>query len=330
MSLEIFRQNGFFQRLVKFKLPNKELITPVYFPSISSSGTEKVMNYVKFLIQIDHPCMLISAYDFFHIFDSNPSLKKKINNYPNNGHFLFVDSGGYELKWNNDQDWNFDTYKKTISKINSDFYTSLDLMEVKVERKVSFERIKNSYTLMPNSQYVPIFDGTTPKALIENVKTFLTKQSDFSLKFLAIRERDCGITISEKATTILCIRKIIDSIKGEHILHVLGCGHPLNIALYSYYGADIFDSRDWYLKTLDTKNLLLRDLAHLELLNCECDACKTSEKKKLNPYIKTLTHNISGYLEFMKNIQDLINKNQLEKFLLENSVSKEIMNKIQS
>ena len=330
MSFRIFRADGFFARQVKFQLQNKVLETPVYFPAVSSYGTEKAMNYVKFLMRINHHYMLISAYDFFHTFESQPSLVAKINDYPNKGNFLLVDSGGYERKWNNDEDWDFDIYKKTIEKINADIYASLDLMEPKVSRKISFDRIKKSNEVKPTSQYIPIFDGTTSKSLIENIETFFKSYPNFFLKFLAIRERDCGVTITEKASTIFNIRKIIDKIKGDHILHVLGCGHPINIALYSFYGADSFDSADWYRKTLDTQNLILREFAHLQLLNCNCSSCTVSEKQKLDPYSKTLAHNLSGYLEFMKKIQELIRKNQLENFLLSNGIPKEIMKKIQS
>ena len=331
MSLNIFRQEGFFARYTKFQLPRKSLETPVYFPAISSSGNDKTINYVKFLMDIKHPTMLISAYDFFHIFESNSSLVTKINNYPNNGNFLFVDSGGYEKKWNSDEDWDFEVYKKTMRKINADIYTSLDLMEPKVKRDVSFDRIKKSYTIKPTSQFMPIFDGSTPESLIKNIETFLTKfSSQFSLNFLTIREKDCGTTLTEKASTIFKIRKIIDGINGNHILHVLGCGHPLNMALYSYYGADSFDSRDWYQKTLDTERLLLRDFAHLELINCKCKTCKSPKSKKLDPYSLTVTHNITGYLDFIKKIQKLIKKNQLKDFLLSNGIDNEKMKKIQS
>jgi len=331
LSFRIYRQDGFFARQVSFRVPNKVLETPVYFPAVSSFGNDKTINYVKFLMDIKHPTMLISAYDFFHLYESKPSLVTEINNYPNNGKFLLVDSGGYEQKWNNDKDWDFEVYKKTMNKINADIYASLDLMEPKVKRDVSFNRIKKSYTIKPTSQFMPIFDGNTPELLIKNVETFLTKfSSQFSLKFLTFRERDCGTTLTEKASTIFKIRKIIDSIHGNHILHVLGCGHPLNIALFSYYGADSFDSRDWYQKTLDTEHLLLRDFAHLEIMNCKCTSCTNPKKKKLDPYSLTVTHNITGYLDFMKKIRKLIQENKLKDFLLSNEINDEKMKKIES
>ncbi len=329
MSLQVFRQTGQFARNVKFQLPNKMFETPMYFPSVSSYGTDKVINYVNFLIDIKHPYMLLSAYDFFHIFESKPELVKKINNFSSNGNFLFVDSGGYEQKWNEDKAWDFDVYKNTISKINSDIYTSLDFMESKVDKEASFDRIKKSYPLVPNSQFMPIFDGTTPKELISNIQTFMKKSPEYSIKFLAVRERDCGVSITEKASTIFNIRKNLDLLKQNCILHVLGCGNPLNIVLYSFFGADSFDSRDWFLKTIDIDNLLLRDFSHLELLDCKCETCKKSEKIQLDPYSKTIAHNIKMYLDFMKKLQKLIKENSLESFLKSSSISNKILKKIQ-
>lgn len=329
MSLQVFRQIGYFARNVRFQLPTKSFETPIYFPSVSSYGTDKVMNYVKFLIQIKYPYMLISAYDFFHHFESKPEIVKKINSFSTNGNFLFVDSGGYEQKWNEDKAWNFDSYKDNISKINSDIYSSLDLIESKVEKNASFDRIKKSYLLVPNSQFMPIFDGTTPKNLLCNIQIFMEKFPEYAIKFLAVRERDCGVNITEKASTIFNIRKLLDSLKQDCILHVLGCGNPLNMALYSYFGADSFDSRDWFLKTIDTNNLLLRDFSHLELLDCKCESCIKSEKISLDPYSKTITHNIKAYLDFVKKLQKLIKENQLETFLKSNGISNKILKKVQ-
>lgn len=328
MSLEIFRQTGCFARNVKFRLPHKSFETPIYFPSVSSFGTDNVIQYVKFLIGVKHPYMLISAYDFFHYFEPTPIINK-INNFSTNENFLFVDSGGYEQKWNEDKKWNFDAYKDTIVKINSDIYSSLDILESKVDKNISFDRIKKSYPLVPNSQFMPIFDGTTPKALLNNIGVFMKKFPEYSLNFLSVRERDCGTTITEKASTIFNIRKLLDSLKQNCILHVLGCGNPLNIALYSYFGADSFDSRDWFLKTIDINNLLLRDFSHLELLNCKCKTCIKSEKINMKSYPKTLAHNIGIYLDFMKKLQKLIKENKLENFLKSSGITNKFLQKIQ-
>lgn len=325
---EIIRSRNGFARTVTIKFPNKVLVTPIYFPAISSFGIDLTENLVKFVLKLSLPYMLISAYDFNHIFEAKNQLTVKINRYSANNNFLFLDSGGYERKWNDDPKWDFEIYEKTLKKINCDFYASLDLMEDDVIKKNPFTYIIKSYPLLADSQFVGIFDGNNPKQLIENVKKFLINYNSYKINYLAFREKDLGVTLTEKATTVLKIRKIIDNLVGDQLIHILGCGNPLNQALYTYCGADIFDSRDWYLKTLDLKNMILDEFSHLELLNCNCKSCKISERRKYNPYVKTLYHNITGHLDYSKNLQQLVKTNKLKDFLIEHGISKKMLNSI--
>lgn len=328
MSFREFRNDGYFARTVTWAFPNKTLETPVYFPSISSSGTDKVLNHVKFLMKANYPCMLISAYDFFHSFESQDNIVKKINRYPTTGKFLLVDSGGYEIKWNDDYDWDFDMYCKTMHNINADFYTSLDLMEPMIKQK-KFDRIIKSYTIRGGeSQFLPIFDGDSQQ-LVTNIKEFLTKHQQYSLKFLSVRERDLGVSIIQKASTIYKIRQLIDQYGNKQLLHILGCGDPLSMALYTYYGADSFDSRDWHRKTIDVPNLTLCDFSHLDLLKCKCEAC-TSEVLKTKDISKTLAHNLIQYSSFIKKLQNLIRENKLKEFLISKKITTSVMKSIQS
>jgi queuine/archaeosine tRNA-ribosyltransferase len=326
LRFEIFRKRGN-ARSVTIHSSDKGTTTPIYFPSVSTSGNQWAMKLVKFLLKNPFPCMLISAYDFYHLYESDTRLVQSINNYSINGKFLLVDSGGYERRWNDDQKWDFNLYKVTMQKIKTDFYTSLDVDPSAIlDRKTVFKNILDSYAVLKDSQFLPIFDGTVPKQLITNIEKFLDAHPNF-IQFIAVRERDLGVTLSEKARTIYKIRKIIDDHGNDQILHVLGCGHPLSLAVYSYFGADSFDSRDWYLKTLDTKCLLLRDLSHLELMHCNCDACKTTEK---NLYAKTLIHNITCYLKFINDIQRYIKDEKLREYLLKNGLNTSMLKQIES
>jgi len=313
---------------VTIRFPTKTLSTPAYFPSVSSFATDQVDNYVKFLIKLGHRYLLISAYDYFHYFESKTNLANKINHHSASGRFLFVDSGGYEQRWNDDPGWNFDLYKKTVSKINADFYCSLDHIDIASDSN-RFKKIIDSYAILRDSQFVPIFDGNSTQNLIQNIKDFLINWQQYALRFIGVRERDLGTTISEKASTICKIRKIIDEHGNDQMLHILGCGHPLNMAVFCYCGADIFDSRDWYLKTVDINNLSLRDFSHLELLNCKCKACISSKKIWLKkPYAVTVYHNITAYIRLINLLQKYIKSNKLHQFLLKKDVSRELISKI--
>ncbi len=329
MLFDVNRKKGSYARLVTIHFPRKAVRTPLYFPSVSSWGTDFTEKLVKFLITTA-PHMLISAYDYYHLFERNTTLTQSINSYSDKGNFLFVDSGGYEQKWNDDDKWDFNIYKKTVTKINTDFYTSLDFSSTKVNIEQSFKNIFAAYSILPKAQFLPIFDGNNPAQLVQAVSKFLSKNSSYNLKFIAVREKDCGFTLTERANTILKIRKLIDKLNSDQIIHVLGCGHPLSIAVYSNFGADSFDSRDWYLKTIDTDNLILRDLSHLEIINCTCDSCKLADAKKYPPLVKTLYHNVTNYFNFMNSIQEMIKHDELEKFILDSGITSTMLKHIQS
>jgi len=325
MRFETFRKKDTHARSVTLRSSNKAMITPTYFPAVSTLGTDISIKLVKYLIQTEFPCMLISAYDYYHLYETDSSLTRKINNYSTNGKFLLVDSGGYEQKWNDDKEWNFKIYQSTLNKINTDFYTSLDIEVLGQKKSYIFKSIIDSYGVLSGDvQFLPIFDGNTPKDLVKNIETFLDEHPDF-IQFITIREKNCGVTLSERANTVYKIRQLIDDNGEEQVIHILGCGNPLSISLYAFCGADSFDSRDWYLKTLDTELMLLRDFSHLELMNCKCKTCKIERE---NLYTKTILHNITGYLELMKTLQKCIKNNTLNDFLLK-YVTKDLLTKIQ-
>lgn len=328
MSFRITRNENNYARFATIRFPAKTLTTPAFFPSVSSFATDKAVNYVKFLVKLGHRYMLISAYDYFHHFEPDPELVKNINHHSATGKFLFVDSGGYEQRWNDDQGWNFNLYKKTISNVNADFYCSLDNADTVSASKNKFKNIIDSYAILRDSQFVPIFDGNSTENLVKNIKDFLTNNKQYGLRFIAVRERDLGTTLTEKAIAIFNIRQTIDEYGNDQMLHILGCGHPLSIAVFCYCGADIFDSRDWYLKTIDIANLLQHDFSHLELLNCKCKACQSSKKNKLNSYVATVYHNINAYIQLINLLQRNIKRNKLQQLLLKRGIPRELLSKV--
>lgn len=302
-------------RSIRIRLPGKEISTPLYFPSVSTVSTRhNIDSLTELIIRSAYPQMLLSAYDVFHRFISKPDLINAINDYSRSG-VLLLDSGGFECFWNNDTDWNFKSYEETVKRVNCDLYASFDptvrIPEKEEDTKHSLlASIFDSAAISRSSQFIPIFHAKKPDILVESVEEFLYK-NPYSTQFIAVPERECGVSLSEKARTIHRLRQVIDSTGNEQVLHVLGCGHPLSMALYCYCGADSFDSRDWMRVVVDVNSLALSDFSHLELLQCKCEACiKTSHS-----LAKVFFHNLRAYLDFMKMITELIKNNQLEQFL---------------
>lgn len=313
------RQN----RLLKLDFGSKILTTPTYFPAVSS--VEKNKNFsdlVKLIIKSSYPQMLISAYDFHYYFKPR-KLNSSINKYAKK-HFLFVDSGGYESYWNSSKKWNFDLYKKATQKIKSDFHTSFD-DESDSDKKLEkiYDKIIDGGSLFPSSQYIPIFHAGNSAKLIKIISTFLSEYP-YAISFLAVREKELGATTLERAKTIFQIRKIINKVGGTQILHVLGVGHPISMALYSYCGADSFDSADWFTHTLDLNTCQLREVSQLDLVR----GISPSIEKIKNPYARVLIHNLDSYNALMKKIQGLIKNNKLRQFLIKQKITDQMLSTI--
>lgn len=323
MKVTEFRKKKRNNRILQLKFSNKLLTTPTYFPAISSVGkVHNIQTLANLLIKTSYPQMLISAYDYEKF---GKSVSLSIKKYSKN-HFLFVDSGGYEKYWHGDKKWDFSSYEKANCKINSDFYTSFDGVFKKVKKnytKNQFNDIIKSGSILPKSQFIPIFHSSNITKLINSIKEFLKKYPN-SISFLAVREKECGVTITERAKTISMIRKFIDKEGNDQILHILGVGHPLSLALYSYAGADIFDSTDWYTSTLDIATNSLRDFSHLDLVDSPSPACQRIK----DPITKTFIHNLDSYNVLMKKIQAHIKNNKLHQYLLKNKVNKKLLDKI--
>lgn len=318
----IERKKNNSNRILDLDFGEKVLTTPTYFPAISSVEKNKhFTELVNLIIKTSYPQMLISLYDYHYYFNSK--LTSSINKY-NIKHFLFVDSGGYESFWNNSKKWNYKLYEKTVKKIKSDFHTSYD-EENDINKKLekTFDDIIDGGSLVPSSQYIPIFHAKNSKSLLKTIKTFLAEYP-FAINFLAVREKELGSTILERAKTVYNIRKLIESIGGNQVLHVLGAGHPTSISLYAYCGADSFDSTDWYTRLLDIKTCNLREVSQLDII----DGISPSVGKIKNQDIRTLVHNLDSYHILMKKIQALIKNGDFKKFLLQQNITQKMISDI--
>ena len=229
-----------------------------------------------------------------------------------------LDSGVFESFWRDDRKWTFGEYRRSLPGVDSDFYFGFDYpvsqqMNEKHFAKLTIDNIVRSASLLDRSQFVPIIHGITPNHLASLVRQTVAKHPELC-KVLAVSERDCGSTITERARTILRMRQILDR-EDEHIvLHILGCGDPLSIALFSYCGADMFDSLDWTKFAFDRNELRMVDFSQLELLHCTCKVCS---KRMRDPVSTTLLHNLLFYQDFVMRVQTMIKMNTLDDFLIE-------------
>jgi hypothetical protein len=271
--------------------------------------------------------MLLSSYDFRERFDSDELLNDLLNRYSRNG-VLLLDSGCYESYWYNNNGWKFDKYEEILRKYKYDIFTSYDPflgISDSIDNKESVYNNHDNYlaSASKSATFLPIFHSCSPQGLIDSVVKYLEKDP-YSVEFIAVTEKECGITLSDRAQTVMKLRQKINFAGNGQALHILGCGHPLSIALYCYSGADSFDSKDWLRNVVDIQSLNLKDFSQLELLHCKCEACKTT-----NPVARVFYHNIAAYLQFTNQLTELIKKNELKSYLQE-KIGRDALNRLDS
>ena len=326
----LLNKGSYMSRVLRVGIGKKKLITPTYFPSISSVAIRLPLEpLLRAIIKSGYPRLLISSYDLAHL---PPESYKRISNHLSKfraqNNFLFLDSGSFESYWLQDKKWNFNKYHRITNKTGSDFFTSFDNIpnlhdDYKDIVKQTYQNLTKSNRLIKNNHCITICHGNTPEQISSLVKKIVSDKSIFS-RFIAIPERNCGKTIIDKLKTVQKIRRILDEDNPANILHVLGCGNPISIVLFALGGADSFDSIDWSRWTLDLRTLEFTDFALLPLMECKCKVCTI---RNIDSTLRVLLHNLLFYQEFLQELQQVIMYQDELKFL-QKYLDRKILSKI--
>ncbi len=314
-NIDYISRGKYESRILQIGTGKKKFITPAYFPSISSAAIRMQLDsLVQFCISKNYPRLLVSAYDLFDAQSGRKAIIASLKNYRKNN-FLFIDSGTFESYWLKKK-WNYNNYSKIIKECSGDFYAGFDEIpnpheKVKIITSKVLNFTKKSKKISKNSHCFTVVHGNTPSQLITVIENISKNNTEFLSK-ISIPEKECGKTLETKITTIKKIRKIMSKENPTNILHLLGCGNPLSIALYAYAGADIFDNNDWSRWIINPKTLQYMDQNHIELINCTCEICK---RKNLDSTNKGLLHNLLFYQKFTNGIQTNIIQNKGLDFL---------------
>jgi len=320
MIAEVLVKRGNYSRVRRLTVGKKEVLTPAFFPAISSTDVRYSCDGLAALISTySFPRMLVSAYDLYHPGIHKPDkLLEQVNRYFESGGVLMIDSGGFESEWKNDAGWVIDLYQETLAEVRSDFLFGFDAIPSSKSESVDAKAFELALkdTLVSqraklSGEFIPILHGKTPTQLLSFVEYFVNQHSDMS-NIIAIAERDCGRGLREKVKTIVAMRDLLNRNDRSTVLHLLGCGSPSSLALYSYFGIDMFDSLDWMKFTLDERDWVGRDFSYLDVLKCECSVCIGSNR---NYTEQTLLHNLLFYQEFMLRIQSWIKNGSLSTIL---------------
>ena len=252
----IQHKNGKLARVCEIQSDGKVYSTPTYFPSLSSTKTRFSLTELFYLLKYNkYPRLLLSAYDIDKL-EEKEKIKQSIAEFRKHG-ILFLDSGVFESDNRGDKSWDLKSYKSVVSQMPTDIFTAFDILpylekfqgDEDYTKKV-FQSAIESSAFCNGNVFLPILHGKSIDHLLAVTSNFIRNYSGLC-SGIAVSERDCGKSIIERAETLSEIRHILDIIDDRYILHVLGCGNPVSMLVYSYCGSDSFDSLDWIDHILD-------------------------------------------------------------------------------
>lgn len=319
----IVHETEILSRVLSIRLNGKRLLTPTYFPAISSFGIKFPFEDLLILINRQkYPRVLVSAYDLYFM---KPKRKQKalsiLKNYKKNGFFLFLDSGLFESSGAKFPTWDFSSYKSILSEASFDIYSSFDVYKKRSKsykefRRSTYVNILKSSIFQNDAAFFAVLHASSPAELIKLVSEFVVQYPNFCAR-LAIAERDTGRSLQERARTIAKIRNELNKNDHRNLLHLFGCGNPLSMLLYSYCGVDSFDSLDWLKFGINRDDYSINDFSHLSLVDCKCQICtKFHDRTEKKGYLeKVMLHNLLFYHDFVKRIQSLILNDDIKEYV---------------
>jgi queuine/archaeosine tRNA-ribosyltransferase len=329
IQLHTLRNSPANGRLLKVDAGTKEFVTPTYFPAISRKKMgDPDDKFVELVTSSGYPRLLISAYDYGPVRTRDQrKAVGRLSEYYRRESIIMLDSGVFEAYWRDNFRWNFRQYRSSIRNIDSDFFFSFDILpdsrtSIDSFRRLTKRSIFDSVALTDRSQCIPIIHGRSAMELLETVAG-LVRNSAAEFATLAVSERELGQTLSDRGKSIGRLRQILDD-QGGGLLHVLGCGNPISMAVYAYCGADTFDSIDWATGACDPTRDAIVDIPYFELLDCKCDVCK-SPSSDYNTLV--FLHNLLFYQNHSLKLQTMIKQRTLENYVQE-TTSKKFLGKL--
>ena len=127
-------------------------------------------------------------------------------------------------------------------------------------------------------------------------------------------ERVLGSGILERTKAVRSIREALDRIDRYVVLHLLGTGNPISLALYANAGADSFDGLEWCQTVVDHESALLHHFSQGDFFRLQ-----TRWGSIDIAYLpRTLAHNLEFYWDWMARLGDALSEDAGSEFCRHN------------
>ena len=302
-------------RIFNLKRKSLNFITPNYIPSFSSRDDPYLKERINTLLpQIPQPTILISAYDFYNL-EREGHITYEFIRESFKDKLLFLDSGGFELQFSNENTWNPDNYKQIISKLDPQFFVGYDRIpsynKISNTKEVVYKSIQFLTKLNRNNGRVLLFHFSIQNFPIEEIETIVQIILDNNEHFdiIGFPEREIGANIIQSCCFVRMLRHYLDKKNIFKPIHIFGCSDPLSIILLVLSGADFFDGVGWIKYAFDNVNMRNVERYQLPFLKCSCIACdKVNWSKVSNGEYehRLLIHNLHSIEDFFYELRDKI------------------------
>ena len=292
----------------------KAVALPSFFPSVSSVKTRLApVECVDLLALSRRPRFLVSAYDVAHCTRGERyRMDAALLRAQECGSVILMDSGNYESYWKADQTWDARRFHQIAESAAYDICFCYDNQSPPCgsARAIADDVIAR---VLDDQRYAvgtvaPIVHGQA-QLLPEAVGLVAEELCPI---IVAVPERELGEGIVERMRTVRRIRKSLDRGGRWVALHLLGTGTPLSMVVYGLAGADMYDGLEWCRTVVDHNSGSLHHFHHWDLFR---EQTVWGQEQSL-PYVQsTLMHNLWFYEEFERDLQEAVNKVELERML---------------
>jgi queuine/archaeosine tRNA-ribosyltransferase len=301
------------ERTAQLNFGAKSLPLPAYFPSVSSVKTAlPPQDYVRLLTSLVglNGQFLVSAFDLADL-DDPQSVGDMLAAARKAGAVTLMDCGNYESFWKGAQaDWKQTDFHRMLGAFPCDLAFGFDEQNPPNDHgehiRLVVARWRADQAAAGGCRIVPIIHA----AAVELPGLCLAVARDTGVSMLAVPERALGDGVLERARTVRSIRAELDRLGGYVVLHLLGTGNPISLAVYTAMGADTFDGLEWCQTVVDHDTALLYHLSQADFFAGQTEWGDAG----LSFQARTLAHNLEFFAGWMARLRAAVLKGRVGDF----------------
>jgi hypothetical protein len=225
--------------------------TPLMLPSFSSKGFPQIAKIMKLMGEFITGPILVSAYDIYH---------KEITHKITFSELIFLDSGGYEARYDHDlseaygklhkpKPWNRRFHESALRNWSSKWPTIAVTYDSPAQFQNFSQQIKagkESKGSQPKFLWELLLKPETKKdklIAVEKAIKHVQQLRDFAV--IGMTEKEIDDSLFGAMTKIARLRIAMDAADVRAPIHIFGSLDPLTSVLYFISGAEIFDGLTW-------------------------------------------------------------------------------------